>query len=298
MHQRADLDGDGFVDFNELVDYVQPAHQNRAAPVPVVEMQMQMQRKQLTATSDLMGRVAVHLAGREEEKDGGGEEGEEVEIALTLRTMAKRAMAKRRQEANERATASFQAEQERQMNVKDQADVRALSESDYASRLRKHVRQTVAAGYEDHTASLSPRALRRLCRQIQRFDSSSVGGLDFDAFCALCARVAEAQGEMTLSSLQLFALFNQADVTGAKAICASQWCWARGQLATMLGQQRQAQEMRLVRAEAMRQEDAKEVSASAADHPAEAAKPLTLKDCTSGSSSSAPSTNLALTFQS
>ena len=59
--------------------------------------------------------------------------------------------------------------------------------------------------------------------------------------------VAASEGGVELSSLQLLALFSQADVTGIKSICASQWCWAREQLAAIVAQQTQAHQLRLAR---------------------------------------------------
>jgi len=183
----------------------------------------------------------VHLAGAERaEAAGGEEEDEEDEEILTLRTLAKQAAERRREEARERAGARQLEEEQRRTRAVDQEDARALSVSDYGSRLRAQVRRTVAGGYVDHTAALSPRALRRLCRQVQKFDKGGEGRLSFNDFCSLCTRVAEVQS-VKLNSMQLFALFTQADVTGEKAICASQWCWARGQLANLLTQQLRAQ---------------------------------------------------------
>jgi hypothetical protein len=104
---------------------------------------------------------------------------------------------------------------------------------------------------------------------MQRYDRSGEGRLSLDDFCILCERVAEAavrgaadaagsdggaarsggekggeKGGEVLSRLQLMALFAQADVTGAHAICASQWAWARGQLAALLQTTIKAHEQR------------------------------------------------------
>ena len=67
---------------------------------------------------------------------------------------------------------------------------------------------------------------------MQRFDSSGEGHLDLNDFSQLCRRVARAAD--IDEPLPLIALFNQADVTGAHRICASQWAWARAELAKLV----------------------------------------------------------------
>jgi len=260
MFRRADADGDGQVDFNELFAYLQPArHRKHASVAPAARID----RKVLTPAVNLLGRVAVHLAGAEEEDDeededlelyddlggGSGSEEEDREEERWKRVAEHRRRSKYEQ-ARGRAEAKQRAEEGKRSREADAADVAALTKEggDYIARLRANVQATVAAGYDDHTESLTPRAMRRLCRQVQRYDTSGDGRLDFDAFVQLCAKVvAASEGGVELSSLQLLALFSQADVTGIKSICASQWCWAREQLAAIVAQQTQAHQLRLAR---------------------------------------------------
>ena len=128
----------------------------------------------------------------------------------------------------------------------------------YVEKINLRIAETTAAGYDDHTAQLTPRAHKQLCRQLQRYDRSGEGRLDLEDFCTLCAKVAEmavaggssweeatqarspskqAEQPELISRLQMMALFSQADVTGAHNLCASQWAWARTQLAGLIEHQ-------------------------------------------------------------
>ena len=119
-------------------------------------------------------------------------------------------------------------------------DRRALS-AEYLRLLRGKIDMTVDAGYEDHTVALTPEVLRQVCRQVHRYDAKREGWLDFDSFSRLCAQIAARSLATPLSYLSLAALFSQADVTGSHHICASQWAWARTQLAALIEAQKRAQ---------------------------------------------------------
>ena len=345
MHARADSDGDGFVDWNELVQHVAP-HRARttghggpplltdaAAPVGV------------STAADLCGRAAVHLAGSHsfqkkgsrrwraleqarvrgslalgaesladanasggeasgEEgggrrvgwgsvvgrlaliggvrsggsgEDGSGQEDMEdassdysdvAEGARTLRTLAREVATRKRDEDARKAKEEQERAEKRLAKAAEARDAKALRSSAYVERLRSRLEETVGAGYEDHTATLSPRSLKHLCGQLQRFDSSGEGRLNLDDFCALCSQIGRAavhtreagkggrgfvgEEESLVSRLQMMALFSQADVTGAHHICLSQWAWARQHLGSLIEQQlrvRAAQRVRHAAAE-------------------------------------------------
>ena len=386
MHARADVDGDGFIDFNELVKFMQP-HRKRGKPAirdTARPADGEARARSLTATNDLLGRAAVHLAGSfaqrkpakksktktrkkksgvgsrtdevggdgvlaaaaaelapllpappeiaagattgaqrqeasstkrggkgvmivtpgeqaeaaaaaaaaaaamgkaekgldersmalrmpsigrgrgggssEEWKDGeegsgssaddeddGKEEEEEEEEndgALTLRTLARRSAARKQVERAEQERLARERLVQEQHRAADRDAARSLSKP-YLAKLREAVDETVSAGYTDHTISLSPRSLKQLCRQLQRFDPDGTGTLDLAAFSKLCAKIAETAGlEEPPSHMRLVGLFTQADVTGRHRLCASQWAWARGQFATIVADLMRTQQER------------------------------------------------------
>ena len=192
--------------------------------------------------------------GSEDEGYGEGAEEEEEDGGVTLRTLARQGAERKKAEADERLRVKLEREEKAKRREIERKAARELSQG-YLGTLRARVEATVSAGYEDHTKALTPRALKQLCRQMHRFDASGAGTLGLDDFFGLCARIAESAGlEEPLNQMQLVGLFTQADVTGAHRICASQWAWARGQLATMVSEQVRALERRRMDAEAARQE--------------------------------------------
>ena len=242
LFKRADADGDGAIDFNELFTYVQPTRNQRHAGVePVTRLQ-----KVLTPAAALLQDVAAHIASAltdeaEDEDEAEAAEGEDDEGVRWKRVAA----ATRRKRLEEAAAKAFAAQAKVDADLARQADdsaARALS-TEYLTKLRTMVMGTVAAGYPDHTRTLSPEALQRLYCQIQRHDTSGTGRLHFADFERLCRKVMEHSNGVDLTRLQLLALFSQADVTGQKSICASQWCRARAELALMLAQQTHAQQL-------------------------------------------------------
>ena len=242
LFKRADADGDGAIDFNELFTYVQPTRNQRHAGVePVTRLQ-----KVLTPAAALLQDVAAHIASAltdeaEDEDEAEAAEGEDDEGVRWKRVAA----ATRRKRLEEAAAKAFAAQAKVDADLARQADdsaARALS-TEYLTKLRTMVMGTVAAGYPDHTRTLSPEALQRLYCQIQRHDTSGTGRLHFADFERLCRKVMEHSKGVELTRLQLLALFSQADVTGQKSICASQWCRARAELALMLAQQAHAQQV-------------------------------------------------------
>ena len=242
LFKRADADGDGAIDFNELFTYVQPTRNQRHAGVePVTRLQ-----KVLTPAAALLQDVAAHIASAltdeaEDEDEAEAAEGEDDEGVRWKRVAA----ATRRKRLEEAAAKAFAAQAKVDADLARQADdsaARALS-TEYLTKLRTMVMGTVAAGYPDHTRTLSPEALQRLYCQIQRHDTSGTGRLHFADFERLCRKVMEHSKGVELTRLQLLALFSQADVTGQKSICASQWCRARAELALMLAQQTHAQQL-------------------------------------------------------
>ena len=242
LFKRADADGDGAIDFNELFTYVQPTRNQRHAGVePVTRLQ-----KVLTPAAALLQDVAAHIASAltdeaEDEDEAEAAEGEDDEGVRWKRVAA----ATRRKRLEEAAAKAFAAQAKVDADLARQADdsaARALS-TEYLTKLRTMVMGTVAAGYPDHTRTLSPEALQRLYCQIQRHDTSGTGRLHFADFERLCRKVMEHSNGVELTRLQLLALFSQADVTGQKSICASQWCRARAELALMLAQQTHAQQL-------------------------------------------------------
>ena len=382
MHARADVDGDGFIDFNELVKFMQP-HRKRGKPAirdTARPADGEARARSLTATNDLLGRAAVHLAGsfaqrkpakksktktrkkksgvgsrtdevrdgvlaaaaaelapllpappemrlvqlgaqrqeasstkrggkgvmivtpgeqaeaaaaaaaaaaamgkaekglmsarwpahalyRERARrrikesgrtarkavvlrrrrgrwEGGGGGGEENDGALTLRTLARRSAARKQVERAEQERLARERLVQEQHRAADRDAARSLSKP-YLAKLREAVDETVSAGYTDHTISLSPRSLKQLCRQLQRFDPDGTGTLDLAAFSKLCAKIAETAGlEEPPSHMRLVGLFTQADVTGRHRLCASQWAWARGQFATIVADLMRTQQER------------------------------------------------------
>ena len=242
LFKRADADGDGAIDFNELFTYVQPTRNQRHAGVePVTRLQ-----KVLTPAAALLQDVAAHIASAltdeaEDEDEAEAAEGEDDEGVRWKRVAA----ATRRKRLEEAAAKAFAAQAKVDADLARQADdsaARALS-TEYLTKLRTMVMGTVAAGYPDHTRTLSPEALQRLYCQIQRHDTSGTGRLHFADFERLCRKVMEHSSGVELTRLQLLALFSQADATGQKSICASQWCRARAELALMLAQQTHAQQL-------------------------------------------------------
>ena len=242
LFKRADADGDGAIDFNELFTYVQPTRNQRHAGVePATRLQ-----KVLTPAAALLQDVAAHIASAltdeaEDEDEAEAAEGEDDEGVRWKRVAA----ATRRKRLEEAAAKAFAAQAKVDADLARQADdsaARALS-TEYLTKLRTMVMGTVAAGYPDHTRTLSPEALQRLYCQIQRHDTSGTGRLHFADFERLCRKVMEHSNGVELTRLQLLALFSQADVTGQKSICASQWCRARAELALMLAQQTHAQQL-------------------------------------------------------
>jgi hypothetical protein len=270
LFNRADADGDGAVDFNELFTYVQPArNQKRAGVEPVTRLQ-----KVLTPAAALLQNVAAHIASDglsaltdeahiasdglsaltdeahiasdglsalTDEAEDEAVEGEEDE-GMRWKRVAAATRRKRREEA---AAKAFAAQAKLDADLARQADdsaARALS-TEYITKLQTAVMATVAAGYPDHTRTLSPEALQRLYCQIQRHDTSGTGRLHFADFERLCRKVMEHSNGVELTRLQLLALFSQADATGQKSLCASQWCRARAELALMLAQQAHAQQV-------------------------------------------------------
>ena len=256
LFNRADADGDGAVDFNELFTYVQPArNQKRAGVEPVTRLQ-----KVLTPAAALLQNVAAHIASEglsaltdeahiasdglsalTDEAEDEAVEGEEDE-GMRWKRVAAATRRKRREEA---AAKAFAAQAKLDADLARQADdsaARALS-TEYITKLQTAVMATVAAGYPDHTRTLSPEALQRLYCQIQRHDTSGTGRLHFADFERLCRKVMEHSNGVELTRLQLLALFSQADATGQKSLCASQWCRARAELALMLAQQAHAQQV-------------------------------------------------------
>ena len=232
LFKRADADGDGAIDFNELFTYVQPTRNQRHAGVePVTRLQ-----KVLTPAAALLQDVAAHIASALTD------EAEDEDEAVRWKRVA---AATRRKRLEEAAAKAFAAQAKVDADLARQADdsaARALS-TEYLTKLRTMVMGTVAAGYPDHTRTLSPEALQRLYCQIQRHDTSGTGRLHFADFERLCRKVMEHSNGVELTRLQLLALFSQADVTGQKSICASQWCRARAELALMLAQQTHAQQL-------------------------------------------------------
>ena len=190
--------------------------------------------------------MAAHIASAltdeaEDEDEAEAAEGEDDEGVRWKRVAA----ATRRKRLEEAAAKAFAAQAKVDADLARQADdsaARALS-TEYLTKLRTMVMGTVAAGYPDHTRTLSPEALQRLYCQIQRHDTSGTGRLHFADFERLCRKVMEHSNGVELTRLQLLALFSQADVTGQKSICASQWCRARAELALMLAQQTHAQQL-------------------------------------------------------
>ena len=242
LFKRADADGDGAIDFNELFTYVQPTRNQRHAGVePVTRLQ-----KVLTPAAALLQDVAAHIASAltdeaEDEDEAEAAEGEDDEGVRWKRVAA----ATRRKRLEEAAAKAFAAQAKVDADLARQADdsaARALS-TEYLTKLRTMVMGTVAAGYPDHTRTLSPEALQRLYCQIQRHDTSGTGRLHFADFERLCRKVMEHSSGVELTRLQLLALFSQADATGQKSLCASQWCRARAELALMLAQQAHAQQV-------------------------------------------------------
>ena len=242
LFKRADADGDGAIDFNELFTYVQPTRNQRHAGVePVTRLQ-----KVLTPAAALLQDVAAHIASAltdeaEDEDEAEAAEGEDDEGVRWKRVAA----ATRRKRLEEAAAKAFAAQAKVDADLARQADdsaARALS-TEYLTKLRTMVMGTVAAGYPDHTRTLSPEALQRLYCQIQRHDTSGTGRLHFADFERLCRKVMEHSSGVELTRLQLLALFSQADATGQKSLCASQWCRARAELALMLAQQTHAQQL-------------------------------------------------------
>ena len=242
LFKRADADGDGAIDFNELFTYVQPTRNQRHAGVePVTRLQ-----KVLTPAAALLQDVAAHIASAltdeaEDEDEAEAAEGEDDEGVRWKRVAA----ATRRKRLEEAAAKAFAAQAKVDADLARQADdsaARALS-TEYLTKLRTMVMGTVAAGYPDHTRTLSPEALQRLYCQIQRHDTSGTGRLHFADFERLCRKVMEHSNGVELTRLQLLALFSQADATGQKSLCASQWCRARAELALMLAQQTHAQQL-------------------------------------------------------
>ena len=198
----------------------------------------------ITAATELLMRVDEHCEGEEALRPFDVDE----DGAVTLRTLARTHAARRREEEAAKAVAAAHAREVELREAADRTAAAALaSEAAYIDTITAQVGVSVAAGFVDHTRQLTPRALQRLYRQMQRYDRTGRGRLGWDGFQQLCARVASAQGDVELHQLQLMALFTQADVTGERAICASQWCWARAQLAGLLSKARQLDEQRAAR---------------------------------------------------
>jgi hypothetical protein len=203
-------------------------------------------QKVLTPAAALLQHVAAHIASDDlsaltDEAEAEAAEGEEAE-GMRWKRVAAATRRKRREEA---ASKAFAAQAKLDADLARQADdsaARALS-TEYITKLQTAVMATVAAGYPDHTRTLSPEALQRLYCQIQRHDTSGTGRLHFADFERLCRKVMEHSNGVELTRLQLLALFSQADATGQKSLCASQWCRARAELALMLAQQAHAQQV-------------------------------------------------------
>ena len=97
----------------------------------------------------------------------------------------------------------------------------------------------------DHIGALSPRALRAAWRQFSggAADARGVSTLNFDEFSALCTRLAAAQlgrGAAPLSTLELVGLFAQANLDGDGAIDFNEWCASLPHLDELLAARRQA----------------------------------------------------------
>ena len=243
MHERADVDGDGVVDFNEMFAYLRPVRQRRLASMTGAPQQ----ERTATPAADLLNRVVVHLAGCDDDVEAVLEDLDPLIAPMDKDRMvghlhdhadgeeeprwkrnARRHAMQRHRQKLQAHMAQQQEEGERRRYEHDVQDVMALSSDNdsYLHLLRSHVRTSVEAGLADHTAELTPRALRRLCRQVQRHDPKSSGRLDFDGFRQLCSDIIRSSGgSLVLSSLQLLALFSQADATGEKSLwCASLLC--------------------------------------------------------------------------
>jgi hypothetical protein len=195
-------------------------------------------RELLAAANEAEAEVKQKAAVKAEAEAAEGEEAE----GMRWKRMAAATRRKRREEA---AAKAFAAQAKLDADLARQADdsaARALS-TEYITKLQTAVMATVAAGYPDHTRTLSPEALQRLYCQIQRHDTSGTGRLHFADFERLCRKVMEHSNGIELTRLQLLALFSQADTTGQKSLCASQWCRARAELALMLAQQAHAQQV-------------------------------------------------------
>ena len=70
---------------------------------------------------------------------------------------------------------------------------------EYMELLREGVAETLYAGFDDHTAELTPQAYQQLAGQVRRFDSKGKGRLDLEDFCRLCEKLGEAAQQAGLS---------------------------------------------------------------------------------------------------
>jgi hypothetical protein len=119
LFNRADADGDGAVDFNELFTYVQPArNQKRAGVEPVTRLQ-----KVLTPAAALLQNVAAHIASDglsalTDEAEDEAVEGEEDE-GMRWKRVAAATRRKRREEA---AAKAFAAQAKLDADLARQAD--------------------------------------------------------------------------------------------------------------------------------------------------------------------------------
>jgi hypothetical protein len=145
MFQRADTNGDGAVDFNELFAYM---HHTQGQTVDPMTPAQPAHRRNLTAASALMGQVAVHLAARPSLSDGenawGSDLSEEAEPAShrngadgdatgervrwpSLDTILQENAARKHQQRVVQEHTRKLEEAQRQIRQADEIDVRSLS---------------------------------------------------------------------------------------------------------------------------------------------------------------------------
>jgi len=124
--------------------------------------------------------------------------------------------------------ASLAADREQTAAAATAAAAQSLS-AEYLRKLTEGAADSVALLGRDHSAPLSPTTRSALQLQFRRFDLKNTGRLEFDEFSPLCNHLAHGFGT-TLSGLQLMSLFSEADLDGSHAVDFSEWCAFRPRL--------------------------------------------------------------------
>ena len=244
IFHKADLDGDGAIDFNEFVAYrtaEASAASLAAARRPAGERKRSMggidaldSAVDVLGSLDLINRAdallqAEGIASTDDDGDDTENDGD-----LTLRTLLDR-QAKQRSEARWLAARRVVEEQQNRESVarvaleaqrRNDEEVRR-DEDEYSELIRAAAEEaSLAAGAADHAAALDASALRAAERQFRGCDRRREGSLDFERFGSWVRKLFRAQGRPLLP-LFLMGLFTEADVDGSQTIDFNEWLWAR-----------------------------------------------------------------------